>query len=170
MPVDRVREAVRKRELEIAIQSLMREEAVVNYYAGRGYRILSQTDDETRQVFGIPRTQKAADVVAEAGTAHAIIAEVKGTDLDTALQQLASTLQPVQSRYQYVSCKIFVRNPTPSGDTVDLRGGGYGYKAIRIFNRGFPGEWLLMEYQSDGSARWVELGSEVVAIIFGPHL
>src|ERR1700728_2869821 len=151
MPIDRVREAVRKRELEIAILSLMREEAVVNYYAGKGYTVLCQTDDETRRVFGIPRGQKAADVVVQVTPARAIVAEVEGSNVDDALAQLENTLRAVRPRYPFVACKVFVKNATPPGDTVDLRGGRYGYRAMRIFNSGFPGEWLLLEYQGDGS-------------------
>lgn len=170
VPIDKDREAIQRRELEIAITSLMREEAVVNYYASKGYIVLSQTDDETRRVFGIPRGVKAADIVVEVSTGRAIVAEVKGTDLDTALEQLENTVNVVRRRYPSIACKVFVKNPTPAGDAVDLRGGHYGYRAMRILYNSFPAEWLLMEYQEDGSATFVELGSEVVGIVFGPHV
>jgi hypothetical protein len=165
MPEDPYRQLRESHQLAIKVESLMREEAVVNYYAARGNRVICQDEDQTRQVFGI--RGKAADVVVEVSPTRAIIAEVKGSDVAHALKQLRATLPFVQNRYPFVSCKIFVRNATPVDDTVEIDG---EYKASRVFYRSFPGEWLLMEYLPDRSTQWVEIGSEIVSIIFGPHL
>ena len=171
MSADKYRELIQKRELDIKILSLMREEAVVNYYAGRGYRIVSQSDDETRIVFGISRSQKAADVVVEVSRGYAIIAEVKGKDIASALAQLRSTYPLVQRRYPYVRCTIFCSNAVPTDADATLPGGHCGYRAVRLFHARFPGEWLLQELQEDHSSPpFVRVGGEVVHVVFGPHL
>ena len=170
MPEDPYRAIIRQRQFEIALRALMREEAVANYFRSRGYQVLSEDDDQTRQLFGIPKSSKAADIVAQVSDGHIIIAEVKGSNIDDAIAQLESTVAVARPRYMHIACKIFAGNPAPSTDTVDLRGGSFGYKARSIFHRGFPGEWLLMAYQPDGSTQFVRIGSEVVSVIFGPHV
>jgi hypothetical protein len=166
---DPYRRLIQQRELDIAIRGLMREEAVVNYYAGRGYKVLSQSDPETRQVFGIPATQKAADVVVEISPGRAIIAEVKGSDIESALSQLRNTAVAVRRRYVFIECKIFTSNPPPEGEFATFGGGLMGYRAMRVFHRAFPGEWLLSEYQERGGTSFVRIENNVVAVIFGPY-
>jgi hypothetical protein len=167
---DPFRRLIQQRELEIAIRGLMREEAVVNYYAGRGNRVLSQTDQETRQVFGIPASEKAADVVVEVSPGRAIIAEVKGSDIEAALNQLRSTAAAVRRRYVFIECKIFTSNPPPDGDFATFGGGLMGYRAMRIFHRAFPGEWVLSEYQEGGGTGFVRIEGNEVNVIFGPYV
>jgi hypothetical protein len=169
LQTDPYRELVRKRELGIAIEALMREEAVVNHFATRGYRVLATSDAETRNLFKMRANQPAADIVAEVARQRLIIAEVKGTDIDHALMQLQNTALLARSTYAHVECKIFVRNFAPKSDTVDLRGGRYGFRGVRVFKSGFPGEWLLYEYGSAGDTHLVRIGSEGVSVIFGPH-
>lgn len=170
MANDPHREAIQARETAIALEALMREEAVVNYYAARGKKVLSTTDQETRTVLHMGVREPAADVLVELGPQQLIIAEVKGTNLDRALVQLASTAQKAALRYPNISCKIYARSQAPPGDAIDLRGGGYGFRAVRIFHRGFPGEWVLYEYEASGKSRLVEIGSGPVCIAFGPHV
>ena len=73
-------------------------------------------------------------------------------------------------RYTSIACKVYVRKPAPQGDAVDLRGGGYGLRAVRIFRSSFPGEWILYEYDGSGQTKVVCIGSEPVSIVFGPHI
>ena len=108
----------------VVFQGMLREEKVANYFRQRNYEVLSEDDDRTRSVFGIPKAQPAADIVAR--KAHrAIIAEVKGqNNLDYALHQLSATVGPVRAHFPFVECKVFTALPPPSGDSVMLRGGG----------------------------------------------
>ena len=170
MPTDRHREAVQKREVAIAIEALMREESVANYFASRFYKILSSEDRQTRTFLGMSASEPAADLLAEVSPYRLIIAEVKGSDLDRAVVQLQSTARRAHGRYTSIACKIFLRNVPPNSDAVDLRGGRYGYRAVRIFRASFPGEWILYEYDSSGGTRLVCIGAEPVTVVFGPHV
>jgi len=167
---DPYRRLIQQREFEIAFRGLMREEAVVNYYAARGYKVLSQSDPETRQVFGIPASEKAADVVVEVSPGRAIIAEVKGTDIESALSQLRNTAAAVRRRYVFIECKIFTSSPPPDSEFASFTGGLMGYRAMRVFYRAFPGEWLLSEYQEGGGTGFVRIEDNVVVVIFGPYV
>jgi hypothetical protein len=167
---DQYRELVKKREEAIAIEASMREEAVVNHFATRGYKVLSTNDNQTRQVLNMIPGERAADILAEVSPQRLIIAEVKGSDLDGALTQLQNTARRAQGQYASIACKVFVRNFAPGTDSVDLRGGRYGYRALRVFHARFPGEWILYEYDSAQNTRLVEIGSEAVTIVFGPHV
>jgi len=170
MPIDPHRALVQKKELAIAIEAVIREEAVVNYYAARGKKVISTDENQTRSILKMASAERAADILIEMGPRQLTIAEVKGSDIDRALTQLESTAKKAAQHYSHISCKIFVRNQAPRGDAVDLRGGRYGFRAVRIFRGAFPGEWTLFEY--DGSARTkpVHIGSETVCIVFGPHV
>jgi hypothetical protein len=164
------RELVRKRELGIAIEALMREEAVVNHYATLGYRVLSTNDDETRSLFKMSERDPAADVVAEVTKHRLIIAEVKGSDVGRALTQLENTARFAQKRYPCVECKIFVKNWAPRVDAVDIRGGHCGFRGVRVFKAGFPGEWLLYAYDAAGGTSLIRIASGNVTVVFGPHV
>jgi hypothetical protein len=170
MPTDPHRALVQKRELAIAVEALMREEAVVNYYAARGKKVISVDDAQTRAVLGMVPSEAAADVLVEFGPGQLVIAEVKGSNLDRALVQLESTARKAAARYASIACKIYVRNQAPTGNEVDLRGGRFGLRAVRIFKALFPGEWILYEYDSSGQSKPVRIGSEPVCIVFGPHV
>ena len=65
MPIDPHRELVRKKELAIAIEALMREEIVVNLFATRRYKVISVDEIQTRRVLKMPAAQRAADILAE---------------------------------------------------------------------------------------------------------
>ncbi|MGH9629266.1 MAG: hypothetical protein ACRD7E_13175, partial [Bryobacteraceae bacterium] len=170
MPADPHRALVQKKELAIAIEALMREEAVVNYYAARGKKVISLDDNQTRSVLHMSAAEPAADILVELGPNQLIIAEVKGSNLDRALTQLQNTARKAAVRYQSIACKIYVRNQAPRGYAVDLRGGGYGFRAVRVFHGSFPGEWLLYEYDGSGGTKLIRIGSDPVCIIFGPHV
>jgi hypothetical protein len=60
----------------------------------------------------MPADARVADVVIEASRRHAIVAEVKGSDIAHALTQLRSTVSYVRRQYDYVECKIFLKTPT----------------------------------------------------------
>ena len=168
MPADPYRTLVQKRELAIAIEALMREEAVVNYYASRGKKVISVDDNQTRAFLKMVGAEPAADILVEIGPGQLVIAEVKGSDLNRALTQLHNTVGKATAHYRNIACKIFVRNSAPPGDAVDLRGGRFGFRAVRIFQRSFPGEWILYEYDGSGQTKPVRIGSEPVCVIFGP--
>lgn len=168
MPIDPHRALVQKKELAIAIEALMREEAVVNHYAARGKKVISVDDNQTRAVLNMVAAEPAADILIELGPGQLLIAEVKGSDLDRALTQLQNTARKAVGRYPSVACKIYVRNQAPVGDAVNLRGGGYGFRAVRILHR--TGEWVLYEYEGSGQTKLVRIGSDPVCIVFGPHV
>jgi|SRR5579884_2893247 len=170
MAIDPHRPAVEKKELAIAVEALMREEAVVNHYAARGKKVISADDNQTRAFLGMVRSEPAADVLVEVGPGQLVIAEVKGSNLDRALIQLQSTASKAAGRYRNIACKIFVRNQAPHGDAVGLRGGRNGFRAVRVFQSLFPGEWILYEYDDTGQTKPVRIGSEQVCIIFGPFV
>jgi hypothetical protein len=170
VPADPHRALIQKRELAIAIEALMREEAVVNHYAARGKKVISVDDNQTRAVLNMGGAEPAADILVELSPGQLVIAEVKGSNLDRALAQLQNTARKAALRYPGIACKIFVRNQPPRSDAVDLRGGGYGFRAVRIFHSGFPGEWILFEYNGSGQTKPITIGSEPVCIIFGPHV
>jgi len=170
VPTDPYRELVQRNQLAIKVESLMREETVVNHFAARGYKVLSTDDDETRRVLKMVKAQPAADILAEVTPQRLIVAEVKGSEVDRALTQLESTAKSAQVRYPHIECKIYVRNNAPSGDAADLRGGHYGFRAVRVFHSQFPGEWLLFEYEHNGGTKAVRIASQPVMIVFGPHV
>lgn len=148
----------------------MREEAVVNHYAARGKKVISVDDKQTRAVLNMTAGEPAADVLVELGPAQLVIAEVKGSDLDRALKQLENTARHAIRRYPSIACKIYVRNQAPRSDAIDLRGGGYGFRAVRVFHSTFPGEWVLYRYDGAGQSAPVRIGSDPVCVIFGPHV
>ena len=154
-----------------AFESLLREETVANHFRSRGYEVLSEGDDQTRAVFGMPRGTKAADIVARVSPARAIVAEIKGRNgVDDALRQLETTARAVRTKFPVVECKVFTTIRPPTEDSYTLRGGNFsplGYRAVRMFHSGFPGEWPLFMLQPDGSSEAVRLGSEVVCVVFG---
>jgi hypothetical protein len=156
---------------DVAFQGLLREERVADYFRSRGHKVLSAGDEQTRAVFGIPKGRRAADIVVQLSPHRAIVAEVKGRNgVDDALHQLEATLQPVRARFPIVESKVFTAIRPPLGDTFSLRGGTFsplGYRAVRVFHSGFPGEWPLFRIKSDGSTEVVRLGTEVVCVIFG---
>jgi hypothetical protein len=158
-------------DYEVQFQALYRQDEVIRYYRSRHYEIICDDDPATRREFNIPEGP-AADLVVQVDPNRAIIAEVKGKDLDHALVQLAATVAPVRKRYRYVSCKVFTSIPVPPVDRVQLRGGNYavlGYEAVCVFHRGFPGEWpLLRILDSSGATEFVRLGDDPVSIVFGP--
>jgi len=170
MPVDPHRALVQKRELAIAIEGLMREEAVVNHYAARGKKVISVDDKQTRAVLGMVGAEPAADVLVEFAPGQLVVAEVKGSDLDRALKQLENTARHAAGRYPSIACKIYIRNHAPRTDAVDLRGGRYGFRAVRIFHSTFPGEWILYRYDGSGQTSPVRIGSDQVSVVFGPHV
>lgn len=171
MSDDDYRQAKRAFDDDIAFQGLLREERVANYLRSRGYEILSETDEQTRKVFGI-RGGRAADIVAQVSPHRAIVAEVKGrTGVDDALRQLDATVGQVRAKFPIVECKVFTAIAPPAGNTVTLYGGNFsrlGYRAVRVFHSGFPGEWPLFRVTSeDGSTEAVRFGNEAVCIVFG---
>lgn len=170
MPIDPHREAMKRHQLALAVEALMREEAVVNYYATRGKKVICADDKQTRALLKMTASEKVADVLIEMSPGHLVIAEVKGSDLDTAIEQLKSTAKRAAHLYNHITCKIYVRNKVPEGESADLRGGHLGYRALRVFHAGFPGEWLLYKYKDTGGHEPVRVGSEQVCIAFGPHV
>ena len=156
---------------DVAFQGLLREERVAGYYRARGYQILSAGDEQTRAVFGIPKGMKAADIVVQVSPHRAIVAEIKGQNgVDDALRQLEATVGPVRMRFPVVESKVFTAIRPPTGDTFTLRGGTFsplGYRAVRVFHSGFPGEWPLWRIKADGSTEVVRLGTEIVCVVFG---
>ncbi len=170
VPTDPYRELIRRKQFAIKVESLMREEAVVNYFAARGYKVLSTDENQTRNVLKMLGRPPAADVLAEVTSQRLIIAEVKGSDVHHALTQLENTARSAQGRYPYIECKIYVRTHAPATDIVDLHGGHCGYRAVRVFHSQFPGEWLLYEYDQNGMTKQVRIASQPVMIVFGPHV
>lgn len=156
---------------DVAFDGLLREERVANYFRSRGYQVLCESDEQTRAVFGIPRGEKAADIVVQVSPHRAIVAEVKGRNgLDDALLQLQATVRPVRAKFPIVECKVFTAIRPPTEDTFTLRGSNFsplGYRAVRLFLSGFPGEWPLWRIKADGSTEAVRLANEVVCIVFG---
>ncbi len=172
MSKDPHREAIDLSNLRTAVHALLREDAVVEYYRSKHYKVVAASDAETRSVFKIPATRKykqqAVDVVVEVSSERAIMAEVKGSDLDKALSQLRNSVIYVKKVYPFVESKIFVNREAPEGNSDDLKGGTMGYKVIRVFNHNFPAEWLLAEYQQGGGTEFCRIDGLVVSVIFGP--
>jgi hypothetical protein len=113
-------------------------------------------------------------MVIEVAPRRAIVAEVKGSSVADALDQLRKTVPYVRRQYDLVECKIFLRTSTPTDDTKDLHGGEgeegrLGFLVMRIFNRNFPAEWLLQRYLADGNLDFVRIDGEVVSVVFGPY-
>ena len=172
MPFDPNKSAMQRHQLATAIQALMREEAVVNYYAARGKKVISTDDNQTRTLLKISAAEKAADVLIEMAPGQLVITEVKGSNLDSAIEQLKNTARRATHLYKHIACKIFVKNtaPAPPENNVELRGGRYGFRAVRVFRSDFPGEWILYEYDAMGATHPVKIGSDQVCIVFGPLL
>jgi len=169
--LDRFQIARSRDEYEVQFQALLRQDEVIRHYQAKQYEIVCDDDVATRKVFGIP-TGPVADLVVQVDRNHAIVAEVKGKDLDHALEQLAATVDAVRKRFRYVACKVFTAIPVPPVDRVRIPGGNFsvlGYEAICVFHRGFPGEWPLMKILDEsGRTEFVRLGDESVSIVFGP--
>jgi ribosome-associated translation inhibitor RaiA len=170
MPFDPNRAAMEKYQNAILVESLMRVEAVANYYAARGNKVLFADDDEIRAFLKMSPNEKVADVLIETGPGQLVIAEVKGNNLKRAIDQLRNTADRAAHLYKRIVCKIYVRNPVPKGDSVDLIGGWGGYRAVRVFHASFPGEWILYEYDPTHAPLPVRAGSEQVCVVFGPHV
>jgi hypothetical protein len=158
--------------VRIAVEALMREELVVDLYASRFYQIISHDENETRSVFGIPAGSRAADVVVAPSKGRAIVAEVKGSDLSHAVEQLRSTSSYVRRQYPFVEYKVFLKTATPARQPAYLRGGvgeegRMGFRAVRVFHTHFPAEWLLV---SEATNEFVRVDGEVVSVIFGPYV
>ena len=156
----------------IALEAHLREEAVVNHLAARGYNVISTSDTDTRRAFQMPRAQPAADLAAAVTRHRLILAEVKGSDLEHALTQLKVTAQYAHAFYPCIECKVFVRNqaPDPNTEAVNFQGGRFGYRGVRIFRAAFPGEWVLFEYLEGERTRAVEIGAQPVTVVFGPYV
>jgi len=164
---------VNLQQARIQVEALLREDIVVDLYERRGYRIVSRTEATTRQLFGMPE-EPTADVIVEVAPRRAIIAEVKGSDIAHALVQLRNTVSYARRAYDFIECKIFLKTPTPGGDTASLRGGEgeegrLGFIAMRIFNRFFPAEWLLLKHPEGGGRDFVRIDGQTVSVIFGPY-
>jgi hypothetical protein len=164
---------VNLQQTRIAVEALMREDIVVDLYERRGYRIVSRTEADTRRLFGMLE-EPTADVIVEVAPRRAILAEVKGSDIAHALVQLQNTASYAHRKYNFLECKVFLKTPTPPGDTVGLRGGEgeegrLGFVAMRIFNRHFPAEWLLLKHLEGGRRDFVRIQGETVSVIFGPY-
>jgi len=170
MPFDPHRPAKERYHLAIEVQALMREEAVVNFYAARGKKVICTDDKQTRALLKMGATEKVADVLIEMAPGQLVIAEVKGSDIEHAIEQLKSTARRAAHLYPHIACKIYVRDNAPLGESVKLRGGRYGYRAVRVFHAGFPGEWILYEYDAMGATHPVRIGSDQACIAFGPHV
>lgn len=168
---DRHQLARAEQQYEVQYQALLRQDEVIRHYTSKQYGIVCDDDVATRKAFGIS-TGPVADLVVQVDQNHAVIAEVKGKDLDHALEQLAATVGPVRKRFRYVACKVFTAIPVPPVDRVRIPGGNFsvlGYEAICVFHRGFPGEWPLLKILNEsGSTEFVRLGDEPVSIVFGP--
>jgi hypothetical protein len=168
---DPYREIIELEELRKKIHAIMREDAVVHHYQAqihgvRGYRVICATDEETRREFKIPSGQPAADVVVEVSPQRAIVAEVKGSNLEHALTQVRNTANHVRGRYALIECKIFLNRQPPGGSREFI----YAlYEVMRVYNRAFPAEWLLIEHKDPGDAgQFVRIDGQVVNVIFGP--
>jgi hypothetical protein len=164
---------VNLQQIRIAVEALLREDIVVDLYERRGYRIVSRSEEATRELFKMPE-EPTADVIVEVSARHAIIAEVKGSNVAHALVQLRNTVSYVKRKYDFIECKIFVKTTTPPGDKVTLRGGEgdegrLGFVAMRIFNRHFPAEWLLLRHLDGGGQDFVRIDGQTVTVIFGPY-
>ena len=72
-----------------------------------------------------------------------LFAEVKGSDIEHAIEQLKSTTKRAAPLDGHIACKMYVRNNAPLGKSVELRGGRYGYRAVRVLQASFPGEWIF---------------------------
>ena len=160
-------------QVRIAVEALLREDIVVDLYERRGYRIVSRSEDATRELFHMSE-EPTADVIVEVASRRAIFAEVKGSDVAHALVQLRNTVSYAKGHYDFIECKIFLRTPTPPGDTVSLRGGEgeegrLGFLAMRVFNRHFPAEWLLLKHLEGGGRDFVRIDGQTVSVVFGPY-
>jgi len=156
----------------IALEAHLREEAVVNHFATRGYSVLSTSDSATRRLFRMSPAQPAADVVAAITRHRLVIAEVKGSDLEHALTQLRTTALAAHPFYPCVECKVFVKNqtPDPSTQTVGFRGGLLGYRGVKIFKAAFPANGFCSRTFPRDKTRVVEIGTQAVTVVFGPYV
>jgi|RhiMethySRZTD1v2_1073278.scaffolds.fasta_scaffold15297_9 hypothetical protein len=170
-PLDPYQAAKARQQYDVQYQALLRQDEVIRHYQSKQYEIVCDDDVATRKAFGIA-AGPVADLVVRVDQNHAIIAEVKGKDLDHALEQLAATVEPVRKKFRYIACKVLTAIPVPPVDRVSIPGANFsvlGYEAIRLFHRGFPGEWPLLKILNEsGSTEFVRLGDEPVSIVFGP--
>ena len=146
MPIDPHRALVQKRELAIAIEALMREEAVVNYYAARGKKVISVDDNQTRAVLKMGGAEPAADILVELSPGQLVIAEVKGSDIDRALTQLKAQQGRQLGDIPALRAKSPFAITRPALTLLTFGVADIGFRAIRIFHNSFPGEWILYEY------------------------
>jgi hypothetical protein len=110
----------------------------------------------------------AADLVVRVNPQRIIIAEVKGkNEIDKALRQLEATAFAARAAFPFIECKIFTAIGAPTGDVENLRGERLGYRAVRLFHPGFPGEWPLWRLKDDGGSEAIRIGTESVTIVFG---
>jgi len=101
------------------------------------------------------------------------VAEVKGTNIDDAFDQLRATVPAVRRRFpqiQHIACKVFSGIPPPSGNEKDIAGAPAGYRAVRTLWHGFPGEWPLWKILPSGQTELLRIGDETVNLIFGPFV
>ena len=66
--VDPYKALIQRQQLAIAVESLMRKEAVVNFYAARGKKVVSSDDQQTRRLLKMGAGEKAADERIELGS------------------------------------------------------------------------------------------------------
>jgi hypothetical protein len=164
---------VKLNDVRIAVEALMREDLVVDLYERRSYRVITRTEDATREHFHMPMGA-TADLVIEVSPRHAIVAEVKGSDLAHALVQLRNTVKYVRKVYDFVECKVFLKTPTPRTESPSLRGGEgeegrLGFVAMRVFHTHFPAEWLLLKHLDGGGREFVRIDGHTVNVVFGPY-
>jgi len=169
MPLDEYQKLKRQQDDAIKLVSLKREQTVANYYAERGKNVIGSDKERIREICHMP-AGPVADLLIEMAPRELVIAEVKGGNLDKAVEQLQHTALHAPPQYLSVVCKIYAKNPTPPGDSVELRGGRFGFHAVRVFHAAYPGEWILYEYDGSGQTVPVMSGTNQVRIVFGPHI
>jgi len=111
-PLDPYQAAKARQQYDVQYQALLRQDEVIRHYQSKQYEIVCDDDVATRKAFGIA-AGPVADLVVRVDQNHAIIAEVKGKDLDHALEQLAATVEPVRKKFHYIACKVFTAIPVP---------------------------------------------------------
>jgi len=114
-------------------------------------------DEETRAYFGIPPSEKAADLVVIRKPGQCVIAEVKGTDLTKALRQLENTTRYVKRKFPVVRPKVFVNILRSTSQKQSLGG---GFRAMGSHRE----ECLLAD--ADGNVKTLDTG-EQITVVFG---